>query len=76
MEEKLKQCFCEAFGDELPQSTDEWNATEINDWDSLGHVILMNLIEQNFEVTIPEQDYLKYLSYSTILAFLKEQVKN
>ena len=69
MKEKLKEVFVSVLG--LPDAeveTAEFKATP--QWDSVGHVNLMNAIEEAFDVSLEPDDILDFKSFKTGLEIL------
>ena len=48
--EKLNEVFRDIFDDETITVTDETTADDIEDWDSLEHINLVNAMEEEFGV--------------------------
>lgn len=49
--EKLNEVFRDIFDDDQILVTDETTAEDIDDWDSLQHISLINAIEEEFDIT-------------------------
>ena len=47
---KLNEVFRDVFDDEDIVVTDETTAADIEDWDSLEHINLINAVEQEFDI--------------------------
>jgi acyl carrier protein len=69
-EEALIRCFRATFPDvpprELPTSSSETCA----DWDSLHAVILIAVLEEEFDLRIPARDYPALRSYAAVHDYL------
>jgi acyl carrier protein len=70
MEEKLQQVFRESFG--IETLDEEMSIGEVEGWDSLGHVALMMVLQQEFGVKISPARATKLISVKDIRAFLRE----
>ena len=71
MKEKLKEVFVSAL--EIPLAeveTAEFKVTR--EWDSVGHVNLMNAIEEAFEISLEPDDILDFRSFKEGLEILKK----
>jgi acyl carrier protein len=51
LDARLQDLFREFFGDDTLVLTDSTTAVDIPDWDSLQHVTLLYLVEDEFGVT-------------------------
>ena len=47
---KLTEVFCDVFDDESICITRETTADDIEDWDSLQHITLINAVESEFKM--------------------------
>ena len=69
MKEKLKEVFVSALGlPDVEVESAEFKATP--QWDSVGHVNLMNAIEEAFDVSLEPDDILDFKSFKTGLEIL------
>lgn len=48
--EKINEVFRDVFEDDDITVTDETTANDIDDWDSLEHINLINAIEEEFDI--------------------------
>jgi acyl carrier protein len=48
--EKINEVFRDVFEDDDITVTDETTADDIDDWDSLEHINLINAIEEEFDI--------------------------
>jgi acyl carrier protein len=55
-QELLYKSFAEALQIELSSITDELKYQSITEWDSIGHMVLINEIETNFNIIIETDD--------------------
>lgn len=49
--EKVVEIICDVFDDDSLEITDETVAKDVEGWDSLNHLQLMNEIEDEFDIT-------------------------
>jgi acyl carrier protein len=54
MNDRLQRVFQEIFADDDLVITDDTTAADIPAWDSLAHINLMFAVENEFEVSIPD----------------------
>ncbi len=74
METKLAEVFEDILGSER-QAT-EISTENTASWDSLNHLNLILAIEEEFEITIPPEDFpALYADFATVLAYIKDKVK-
>ena len=61
--EKYKKCFVEAFelSDEERIESLEYQSIQL--WDSVGHMALMALLEENFDIMLDTDDIIDFASY-------------
>lgn len=59
---KYKSVFKETFGIE-DQSLDDLKYQDIPEWDSVGHMGLMNNLEENFEIEMDIDDIIDFSSF-------------
>lgn len=49
--ERLNEVFREVFDDDEITVDDETTAADVDGWDSLSHIVLMDAVEDEFDVT-------------------------
>ncbi len=49
--EKLAHIFKNVFNDENVAITDDLSANDVDSWDSLTHMVLINEVEKSFNIT-------------------------
>jgi acyl carrier protein len=54
--EKLIQAFCDALGVNKSLITDEREYNSISEWDSVAHMVLINKLEQVFDIMLDTDD--------------------
>ncbi|MDR3255874.1 MAG: hypothetical protein LBT31_09950 [Synergistaceae bacterium] len=60
--EKYKNCFIEAFA--LSEAdVESLKYQGIQEWDSVGHMALMALLEDNFEIMLDTDDIIDFASF-------------
>jgi len=69
--DKLKKCFVEAFAIDSTVFTAETTPMQVPDWDSLGHVRLVNAMQNEFGVEFDVSEIMQMEDVPKILAILK-----
>ena len=70
--EKYKNCFAEAFelsGEEGIESL-EYQSVQL--WDSVGHMGLMALLEDSFDIMLDTDDIIDFASYAKGMEILRK----
>ena len=71
MKDKLKEVFATAL--EIPLAEVEMAEFKVNrQWDSVGHVNLMNAVEEAFDISLEPDDILDFRSFKEGLEILKK----
>jgi len=71
-EHNLKQVFSDVFGVDPGEINDATTIDTIEQWDSLKHLNLVLALEEQFNVTLSEEETLQILSYPLIKLVLAE----
>lgn len=71
-ENKLKQALANVFGVEVSLITDDASPDTIESWDSLRHMNLVLVLEEQFGVELSDDQVVEILSYKLIKIVLKE----
>jgi acyl carrier protein len=71
---RLANCFCAVFPElsegEVPQAS----STTVQSWDSVAVVTLIAVIEEEFGITIEEQNPAEFDSFQRILSYLRKAI--
>ena len=70
--EKYKKCFIEVFELSDEDGIEALEFQSIKMWDSIGHVRLMTLLEENFDIMIDTYDIVDFASYAKGIEILKK----
>ena len=73
MEQKLKQIMSNLFGIEEDEITDESSIHSIEKWDSLKHINLIIAIEEEFGISIDEEEMVEMTRFDKIKRILRER---
>ena len=70
--DELERLFRDVFGDEGIVLKNETTASDIAQWDSLGHVNLMFSIEESFHVQFEGNQLAEFANVGELMTFLEE----
>ena len=69
---RLVNCFCAVFPELSSHDVIRASAATVPSWDSVAVVTLLSLIEEEFGISIEEDDPTKFDSFSKCLFYLQE----
>jgi len=72
MELKLKKLMAEIFVCRLEDITDYTEKKDLENWDSLQHLIFASRIEQEFNIKLTPDEINSMKSYSIVLKMIKK----
>lgn len=72
MEERVKRVMAKVFGTTPDQIDENSSPDTVKQWDSLRHMNLVLALEQEFGVTVRDEDVVTLLSYPLILLALRD----
>ncbi len=72
MEQKLKQIMSNIFETEEDEITDDSSMDNIEKWDSLKHINLIIAIEEQFGISIDEDEMVEMTSFTKIKRILRD----
>jgi acyl carrier protein len=75
MENRIKEIMSVVFETDLSMIDDCSSIETIENWDSLKHMILIAVLEEEFKITFSDDEILDMLSYRFILTILKNKMK-
>lgn len=73
--EKLTAIFREVFNDDAIILRDEMTAAEVENWDSLTHMIMISKVEEEFGVKFRLKELNKLKEVGDIISLLEEKCK-
>lgn len=76
IERRLAKCFLAAFPDLREDQVPGASHQTIPAWDSVAHVSLMAVIEEEFGLGLDYEDFEDFNSYAAILAVLNQRKNN
>jgi len=71
-EAKLKQVLADVFGIDVSEINNESSVDTIEKWDSLNHLNLVLALEEEFNVSVTEEQIVEMLSFPLVKAVLLE----
>ena len=69
---RLANCFSAVFPELSSEEIFEASPTTVRTWDSVAVVTLLAVIEEEFGITIDEEDPARFDSFEAILNYLRE----
>jgi acyl carrier protein len=71
--EKLTAIFHEVFNDNTIVLTDEMTAADVENWDSLTHMLMISTVEEQFDVKFKLKELNKLKKVGDIVDILSEK---
>ena len=59
--EKLQEIFRDVFGDESLTITESTNQNDIEDWDSLTHITILEAVQDEFDIRLTLDEMIELL---------------
>lgn len=75
MEKRLASCFSAVLPELAPEEITHASATSVESWDSVATVSLIAVVEEEFGISIENEDPAKFNSFKNILTYLQETVR-
>jgi acyl carrier protein len=72
--EQLVRCFQAAFGELAVEQVPAASVETLQGWDSLQTLILVALLEEEFGLLIPPQDFPALRSYASVRDYLHNRI--
>lgn len=66
MNEKIKAIMAKAFEVSEDQINENTSQDTLDTWDSLHHIKMIVFLEREFDITIPDEDVGKMISYKLV----------
>jgi acyl carrier protein len=74
-EERVMEIFKNIFNLDVILNFEDLTMTQINNWDSVNHLILILSLEEDFGINFSENEIPKMKSFLTICEFINRKVK-
>lgn len=72
MEERIKVIMSEIFFIEVSSISDESSPQDINNWDSIGNLNLITVLEEEFEIVYTDEQILEMLNFKLVCLITRE----
>lgn len=72
---KLKEIFIDVFDDEDTEIDDNTTSKDIDGWDSLTHITLIGVVEDEFMIKFDMEDLSKMKSVGVLVDMIQERLK-
>jgi acyl carrier protein len=70
--EKYKKCFVVAFELQEGADVESMNYQSVPEWDSIGHMALMDMLENDFNISLESDDIIDFSSFSAGMKILEK----
>jgi len=70
--EKYNIAFAESFSVDKDKISESLKYQEIEEWDSIGHMLLISSLEENFKISFETDDIVDFSSYKKGKEILKK----
>lgn len=74
MENRIKEIMSIVFETDISTIDDDASPETIENWDSLKHMNLIAALEEEFRITLSDDEILDMLNYKFILKIVKEKL--
>lgn len=71
--EKIQEIFCDILDDETLKITEDISQEDFEDWDSLTHVTLFAVLEDEFSLEFSVEEMTKGTSVAVLLDYLEKK---
>jgi len=72
LQTRLVNCFCAVFPELSSEDIIHASSASVQSWDSVAVVTLLTVIEEEFGISIDEDDPSQFDSFERILSYLQE----
>ncbi|MGB7437637.1 MAG: acyl carrier protein [Candidatus Acidiferrum sp.] len=72
LQTRLTNCFCAVFPELSTEEIIHASSANLRSWDSVAVVTLLTVIEEEFGISIDEDEPAKFDSFQRILVYLQE----
>lgn len=72
--ERLNSVFQDVFDDDTIEVDDDTTAADVDGWDSLMHITLMDAIEEEFDISFDMKTIVKLKNVGEMVDIIEEEV--
>jgi acyl carrier protein len=72
MEKRLTACFSAVLPDLAPEEISQASSSSVEGWDSVATVSLLAVIEEEFGISIDDENPARFNSFESLLSYLRE----
>lgn len=74
MENKIKEIMAEIFVCEVNEINEATTKDDLENWDSLQHLIFVSKLEQEFQISLSPEEINTMLSYNAIVSVVRSRI--
>mgnify|MGYP001261075728 FL=1 len=75
MENKIKKIMAEIFEINIDNISNGLSPTDVDNWDSLRHLMLIVEIEKKFEIKFTDDELISLIDYNSICKIISIKIK-
>jgi len=76
MKNKIKNIMASVFEVTVEEINDDSSPDTIENWDSLRHMNLITVLEEEFNIRLNDEQITEMMNFSLIELIIKEELKN
>ena len=76
IKEELQKVFREVFFDDSIVITESTTADDIEEWDSLSHITLIQMIESRFNITFTTEEILGAKNVGEFIGYIEKKLQS
>lgn len=74
IKEKLQEIFRDVFDDDSIELFDDMTSDDVEDWDSLSHITLINEIEKTFNIRFTTSEILNTKNVGEFIKIIEDKI--
>lgn len=74
LDQRLQRCFLTVFPELAQSEVPSASTSSVGQWDSLATITLLSVIEEEFGIQTPLDDYEELGSYALVRSYLSERL--